>query len=70
MAVAVKKVFSVWLLLRGDTLGWVLGKPLPSESEIRGTLRFLPQLEVRPSSNAPSPVESREAPPTSHHFTH
>ena len=31
----------------------------------RGTLRFLPQLEMRPSSNAPSPVESREAPPTS-----
>src|SRR5574338_255614 len=38
---------------------------LRSESEIRGTLRFLPQLEMRPSSNAPSPVESREAPPTS-----
>ena len=31
----------------------------------RGTLRFLPQLDMRPSSNAPSPVESREAPPTS-----
>ena len=30
-----------------------------------GTQRFLPQLEMRPSSNAPSPVESREAPPTS-----
>ena len=29
------------------------------------TLRFLPQLEMRPSSNAPNPVESREAPPTS-----
>ena len=27
--------------------------------------RFLPQLEMRPSSNAPNPVESREAPPTS-----
>src|SRR5574338_586324 len=38
---------------------------LRSESEIRGTRRFLPQLEMRPSSNAPSPVESREAPPTS-----
>ena len=35
------------------------------KSEIRGTLRFLPQLEMRPSSNAPNPVESREAPPTS-----
>ena len=29
---------------------------LRSESEIRGTLRFQPQLEMRPSSNAPSPV--------------
>src|SRR5574339_595310 len=38
---------------------------LRSESEIRGTLRFLPQLEMRHSCNAPSPVESREAPPTS-----
>ena len=37
----------------------------PPESEIRGTLRFLPQLEMRPSYNAPNPVESREAPPTS-----
>src|SRR5574341_1174367 len=36
---------------------------LRSESEIRGSLRFLPQLEMRPSSNAPSPVESREALP-------
>ena len=38
---------------------------LRSESEVRGTLRFLPQLEMRPSSNAPNPVESREAPPNS-----
>src|SRR5574337_1158024 len=38
---------------------------LRSESEIRGTLRFLPQLEMRPSSKAPNPVESREAPPNS-----
>ena len=30
-----------------------------------GTLRFLPQLEMWPSSNAPNPVESREAPPSS-----
>src|SRR5574342_47374 len=29
---------------------------LRSESEIRGTLRFLPQLEMRPSSNAPMPT--------------
>src|SRR5574340_388729 len=38
---------------------------LRSESETRGTLTFLPQLEMRPSSNAPNTVESREAPPTS-----
>ena len=38
---------------------------LRSESEVRGTLKFLPQLEMRPSSNAPNPVECREAPPTS-----
>ena len=31
----------------------------------RGTLRFLPQLEMSPSSIAPNPVESREAPPNS-----
>ena len=30
----------------------------------RGSLRFLPPLEMRPSSIAPSPAESREAPPT------
>ena len=29
----------------------------------RGILRFLPQLEMRPSSIAPNPVEYREAPP-------
>ena len=28
----------------------------------RGTLKFLPQLKMRPSSIAPNPVESREAP--------
>src|SRR5574341_877887 len=28
---------------------------LRSEPEIRGTLRFLPQLEMRPCSNAPNP---------------
>ena len=35
------------------------------KSEGRGTLRFLPQLRMRPSSFAPNPVESREAPPNS-----
>src|SRR5574342_88280 len=50
---------------RGLTLLSQSAGTLRSESEIRGTLRFLPQLEMRPSSNAPSPVESREAPPTS-----
>src|SRR5574337_1619105 len=44
---------------------------LRSQSEIRGTLWFLPQLEMRPSSNAPNPVESRDRKSTrlnsSHH---
>ena len=31
----------------------------------RGTLRVLPPLEMRPSSIAPNPVESREGPPNS-----
>ena len=31
----------------------------------KGSNGILPQLEMRPSSNAPNPVESREAPPTS-----
>ena len=31
----------------------------------RGTLRFPPQLEMRPSFIAPNPVEFREAPPNS-----
>ena len=31
----------------------------------RGSLRFLSPLEMRPSSIAPNPVESREAPPNS-----
>src|SRR5574337_860976 len=50
---------------RGLTLLSPVCRDLRSESEIRGSLRFLPQLEMRPSSNAPNPVESREAPPTS-----
>ena len=45
--------------------GTAIGSQAEKQSQIRGTLRFLPQLEMRPSSNAPSPVESREAPPTS-----
>ena len=36
----------------------------PVARELRDK-NILPQLEMRPSSNAPSPVESREAPPTS-----
>ena len=42
------------------------GKPAEdTQLEISFPLRFLPQLEMRPSSNAPNPVECREAPPTS-----
>src|SRR5574341_717341 len=50
---------------RGLTLLSQSAGTLRSESEIRGTLRFLPHLEMRPSPNAPNPGESREAPPTS-----
>src|SRR5574337_161527 len=50
---------------RGLTLLLQSAGTLGSESEIRGTLSFLPQLEMRPSSNAPNPVEFRESPPTS-----
>ena len=39
--------------------------PCNPNQKWRGTLRFLPQLEMRPSSIAPNPVESREAPPNS-----
>src|SRR5574337_1135217 len=50
---------------RGLTLTSQSAGTLRSESEIKGTLSFLPQLEMRPSSNAPNPVEFREAPRTS-----
>ena len=38
--------------------------PCGRSSKRRGSLRFLPPLEVRPSSFATSPAESRKAPPT------
>ena len=39
--------------------------PCDRSQKWRGTLRFLPQLVTRPSSIAPNPVESGEAPPNS-----
>ena len=42
-----------------------LQRPCDQSQKWRGTLRFLPQLEMRPSTIAPNPVESREAPPNS-----
>ena len=39
--------------------------PCDPSQKWRGTLRFPPQLEMRPSIIAPNPVESREAPPNS-----
>ena len=39
--------------------------PCDRSQKWRGSLRFLPPLEMRPSSVAPNPVESREAPPSS-----
>ena len=38
--------------------------PCNPNQKLRGTLRFLPQLEMRPSSIAPKPLESGEVPPT------
>ena len=37
--------------------------PCDQSQKWRGTLRFLPQLAMRPSSIAPNPAESQEAPP-------
>ena len=42
-----------------------LQRPCDRSQKWRGTLSFLPQLEMRPSSIAPNPVESREVPPNS-----
>src|SRR5574337_1777177 len=42
---------------------------LRSESEIRSTLRFLPQLEMRPSSNAPNPVDRKSTRLNSSHHS-
>ena len=39
--------------------------PWDRNQKWRGTLRILPQLEMRPSSIAPNPMEFREAPPNS-----
>ena len=49
---------------RHDSPVPTLQGPCSRSQNRRGSLRFLPPLEVRPSSVAPDPVESREAPPT------
>ena len=41
--------------------------PCDRSPKWRGSLRFLPPLEMRPSSIAPNPAESREAPSTPQH---
>ena len=50
---------------RPDSPVPTLQRPCDQSQKWRGTLRLLPQLEMRPSSIAPNPVESREAPPNS-----
>ena len=50
---------------RGLTPVSTLQRPCNQSQKWRGTLRFLPQLELRPSSIAPNPVESRKATPNS-----
>ena len=50
---------------RHDSPVPTLQGPCDQSQKWRRTLRFLPPLEMRPSSIAPNPVESREGPPNS-----
>ena len=50
---------------RPDSPVPTLQGPCHPSQKWRGNLRFLPQLEMKPSSIAPNPDESREAPPNS-----
>ena len=50
---------------RPDSLFETAYTPRDPRQNKRGTLRFPSQQEMRPSSIAPTPVESREAPPNS-----
>ena len=52
---------------RPDSPVPTLQGPCGRSPKRRGSLRFLPPLEMRPSSSAPNPAESREAPPTPQH---
>ena len=51
--------------MRPDSPVPTLQGPCDPSQKWRGTLRFLPPLEMRPSSIAPNPVKSREAPANS-----
>ena len=53
---------------RPDSPVSTLQGPCGQSPKRRGSLRFLPPLEMRPSSIGPNPVESREAPPTSQYL--
>ena len=52
---------------RHDSPVPTLQGPCSRSPNPRGSLRFLPPLEMRPSSIAPNPAESREALPTPQH---
>ena len=52
---------------RHDSPVPTLQGPCSRSQNRRGSLRFLPPLEMRPSSIAPNPAESREALPTTQH---
>ena len=52
---------------RPDSPVPTLQGPCDQSQKWRRTLRFLPPLEMRPSSIAPNPAESREALPTPQH---
>ena len=51
---------------RHDSPVPILQGPCSRSPKLRGSLKLLPPLEMRPSSIAPNPVESRETPPQLH----
>ena len=54
-------------LMKVSNRKWPSKLKCPQKAQRRGSLSFLSPLEMRPSSIALSPAESREAPPTPQH---
>ena len=55
-------VYQIYTIVIGIELD---ARAIDLSQKWRGTLRFLPDLEIRPSSIAANPVESQEASPSS-----